>query len=276
MGQGRLALSYLARLPSFLRELALVKGTNERTSSRLRNALHAGEWVNDYESLERCKLLWIAVSEDSLPAILSELAEVVDLGGRMIVLADTLRDSGFFSLLAQRGARVATVNLMPESSDRVFVTEGHSDVVKELRRILESDNRKLIELRPGAKPMFVSGIHLSAHMLLPFAGAAVESFRFAGLTRNEAALAMQAIASNALRAYVRGGDRALPREHAELMRKVLDESRETLRAMNPRMAELYDADPGMWLFYVGAQLFWRGSAQKDDAGARLKAARRGA
>ena len=265
VGQGSLALSYLARLPSLLDRLLLVKGTNERTSSRLRNALRAGQWVNDYASFARVKMIWIAVADSALPGILADLAQHVKLTGKMIVLCDTLQGSAAFPVLNDAGARVATLYLMPNAAERIFIVEGHAGVIDELRQMLADDRRKVIELAPGAKPLFISGLHLCAHMLIPFAGAAVESFRLAGLSRTEATLALQAIGSNALRAYIRGGDKALPRAEAECMQNALDESREAIRAVSPRLAELYDQHPGEWMFYVGSKQFWSGSAQKDKA-----------
>lgn len=265
VGQGSLALSYLARLPSFLDGLALVKGTNERTSSRLRNALRAGQWVSDYRSFARIKMIWVAVSEDTLPAVLDDLAKHVKLAGKMIVLCDTLRDSAAFPVLTEAKTQVATLYLMPQAGERIFVAEGHATVLEEVRRMLVADRRKLIELAPGTKPLFLSGLHLCAHLLIPFAGAAVESFRLAGLSRTEATLALQAIGANALRAYIRGGDKALPRAEAEQMQNVLDESREVIRAFSPRIAELYDERPGQWMFYVGSKQFWSGSGKQDAA-----------
>ena len=265
IGQGGLAFSYLGRLSSFLNALVLVKGTNERTSSRLRNALRAGKWVNDYKELARCRILWIAVSDDSLPRILKDLASQLSLSNRTIVLCNTPRDSGMFPLLAEKGAKIATLYLMPQSDERIFILEGDPAVVKELQEMLEADNRKTIELKPGTKPMYISGLHLCAHLVLPFAGAAVESFRLAGLTRSQATLAMMAIAGNALRSYVRGADKALPRAEAEQMQNVLDEYRGAIRELNPRMAELYDANPAKWFGFVGAKKFWAGSAEKEAA-----------
>jgi hypothetical protein len=274
IGQGSLALSYLARLPSLLGRVALVKGSNERTSSRLRNSLRAGRWVNEYREFAPCRVLWIAVSEDSLPQVLEELAGAVNLSHRLIILGDTLRDARSFKVLSRCGAYAATVMMMPQSAERIFIAEGHKSAMKELAEILEADNRKVIELKPGAKPLFVSGVHLSAHLVLPFAGAAVESFRAAGLTRGQATLAMQAITGNALRSYARGGDKALPRPHAEEMRKVLAEEREAMRAISVRLAELYDAQPEKWFSFVGSKRFWRESAEKDR-GRTVKHARAG-
>jgi predicted short-subunit dehydrogenase-like oxidoreductase (DUF2520 family) len=263
VGQGAVGFSYLVRLPSFVRQLSVVKGTNHRTSSRLRNTLRAGRWVNDYAALDDLKMIWIAVGEEALDGILSELAGAVILTNRMVVICDTVRDSLSFPALNQANARVATLFLMPEASERIFIAEGNEVTLKELRRMMAADKRKLIELRPGTKALYVSGLHLSAHLLMPWLGAAVESFRFAGLSRSEATLAMQAIGGASLRAYIRAGEKALNLPDAQRMQTAVDKEREAIRKVNPRLAEFYDGDAGKWLRYVGGKRFWHGSKETE-------------
>ncbi len=259
IAQGAISQSFLARVPAFLNRLTLLMNPRPQVAARMTNALRAGRSVHTYAGLQQMKSIWVLVGEDLLDTAAAGLADSIRLQGRTVILCKTIRNSADFTPLHLAGARVATLFMMPEADERIFIVEGHPIAVSEVTAILHEANRKVMVLRPATKPLYISGLHLSAHLLLPWFGAAVESFRLAGLSRPEATLAVQAIASAALRAYIRAGEKALPREEAFHMQRFLEQSREQIRQVNPRLAEFYDADAGMWLNMVGGKRFWKGN-----------------
>jgi hypothetical protein len=262
IAQGPIALSFLARLPAFLNRLTLLMNPRVQVATRMANALRAGKAVDGYPALEGMKSVWIFVEPKTLEKTITELPRAVPLANRQIVVCGTLRDSGSFAELNRAGARVATLCALPESAERIFVAEGHAAPLREIARVMAADRRKLIQLKPGAKPLFVSGLHLSSHLSMPWLGAALESFRSSGLTRPEAASAMQALAGAAVRAYIRGGEKALPKAEAQATERLLADAREAIRAVNPRLAEFYDAGAGKWLAFVGGKRFWQSSQER--------------
>lgn len=262
IAQGPIAVSFLARLPAFLNRVTLLMNPRVQVATRMANTLRAGKPVSRYAALESAKSVWIFVEPRTLEKTVTEIPRTFPLTNRQIVVCGTWRDSASFTELNRAGARVATLSPLPESDERVFVAEGHSAPVREIARVMAADQRKLIQLKPGAKPLFVSGVHLSSHLLIPWSGAALESFRFAGFTRPEAASAMQAIAGAAIRAYIRGGEKALQKTEARSAEKLLAESREAIRAMNPRLAEFYDSGAEKWLAFVGGKRFWQSSRER--------------
>ena len=238
VGAGGVGRSFLARMPVLLGRLGPVKGTSLRVARRIANGLKAGTGVGEYAALEPCELIWLTVPESALDAIGAELASAIPLDGKIVVLCDAMRHSSRPSALRTAGARVAALNCVPESGERIFVAEGHPDAVAELRRLLALERRKLIELRPAAKPLYLCGVHLSAHLLLPWVAGAVESLRASGFSRDEATRMVHAIGTKALRAYGRAGPKAWKRAAAERFHTAIDRDIDTIRMTDPRLALL--------------------------------------
>lgn len=239
IGAGGVNHSFLARLPAVLEQLGPVKGSSLKVSRRIANGLRAGFGVNDYDALEACRLIWILAPETALDFITAELASAVPLAGKTVVLCDSLRDSLRPSPLRTAGARVATLNCLPESSERKFVGEGHAAALAELRKLLAADRRKLIELRPAAKPLYSAGAYMGSQLLMPWIAGAVECFRAAGFSRDEAVGAVEALGARALRAYAKAGDKAWNRTAAERLHRSIARDLETLRFTDTRLAALF-------------------------------------
>jgi len=243
--------SFLARLPAVLAQLGPVKGSSLKVSRRIANGLGAGFGVNDYRELEPCGFIWILAPETALDCVIGELASAVTLTGKTVVLCDALRDSLRPSPLRMAGARVVTLNCLPESSERKFVGEGNRTALAELRKLLAADRRKLIELRPATKPLYFAGAYLGSQLLIPWIAGAAESFRAAGLSREEAVSVVEALGVRALRAYAKAGDKAWNRATAERLQRAIARDLETLRFKDSRLAALFsDGSDRMLRFFA--------------------------
>jgi hypothetical protein len=236
---GSVSQSFVARLPALLGKLGPVKGSSLRVSRRIANALKAGWGVDDYRALETCKWIWIAVPEDAIHARSTELAHSVRLEGKIVILCDVLHDSFQPSPLRTAGALVATLNCVPESDERIFVAEGHPTAVAAIKKLLEQDRRKLIQLQPVTKPLYLSGLLLGTHLLLPWIEGAVESLRAAGFSRTEATLAVQAMGTRALRAYAKAGRKAGNQREARRLHEAILPDLEAIQLTDPHLSMLY-------------------------------------
>ncbi len=257
VGAGGVNQSFVAGMPALLGRLGPVKGSSLRISRRIANGFSAGDAIARYRELQPCGCIWIMAPEDTLDRLTAEMAEEVRLRDKMVVVCGALGDSQRFSPLRSAGARIATLNCVPEADERVFVAEGHPAVLAMLRKDLASDGRKLIELRPGKKALYLSGIHLGAHLLTPWIAGAAESFRAAGFSRAEAIRLTQALGSNALRGYAMAGDRAWSHAGAEPLARTIDAGMDTIRTADPWLAALHG---------VSAELL-RGLARKKISSA---------
>lgn len=239
IGAGGVNRSFLGRMPAFLEQLGPVKGSSLKVSRRIANGLRAGFGVNAYGALEPCNFIWICVPDRLLDGVAAQLALSLPLAGKTVILCDVLRDSLWPSPLRTAGARLATLNCIPESLERKFVAEGHPLALAELRKLLARDRRRLLEIRPAAKPLYLAGVHLASHLLLPWIAGAAESLRAAGFPRSEAVSAVEALGERTLRAYAKAGDKAWNPAAAELLQRAVAEDFETLRQTDSRLAALF-------------------------------------
>jgi hypothetical protein len=210
--------------------------------------------VGDYAPFASCDLVWLAVPEASIDAVGAEIASAISLHGKIVVLCDAMRDSFWPSPLRTAGARVATLNCVPEMGERVFVAEGNPSALAELRKLLALERRKLVELHPAAKPLYLCAVHLTADLLLPQIAGAVESLRTAGFSREEATRVVETVGSRALRSYMKAGPKAWKRLVAERSHRAIMRDIEAIRMMDPKLAALVAEG-----FQSAAKFFFPGS-----------------
>ena len=239
VGAGGVNQSFVARMPALLGRLGPVKGSSLRVARRISNEFRAGEAIAGYADLKSCECIWISVPEEILDRVTGEIAREVCLRGKMVVVCGVLRDSPRIGPLRSAGAAVATLNCVPESGERVFVSEGQRAMLTELRKQLALDGRKLIELGPARKALYLSGIHIGAHLLIPWIAGAAESFRAAGLSRAEATRLVQALGTKALRSYGTAGERAWKQAESEAIARAIDAAMEVIRSVDPWLAALH-------------------------------------
>ena len=113
-------------MPVLLERIGPIKGDSLRVSRRIANGLKTGTGVSDYAALAKCDLIWIVVPELALDHVSEELAAAISLEGKTVVLCDMIRDSFWPSPLRTAGARLATLNSIPESGERAVRRGGPS------------------------------------------------------------------------------------------------------------------------------------------------------
>jgi hypothetical protein len=231
--------TFVARMPVLLARMGPVKAASFRVARRIANTLRAGQAVMNYAALAPCDLIWIAVPDAGLDRVSRDLAAAIPLAGKIAVLCGSTRDSFWPSPLLAGGARVATLNCVEESNERLFVAEGDPDAMRALVRVIAAEKRRLIQLRAASKALYLSGVHLATFLLLPWIAASVESQRDAGLSRVEATRVANALGGRALRAYSKAGPKAWSPAAADHLRLSIARDLETIRGVDPRLAALY-------------------------------------
>jgi hypothetical protein len=241
VGAGSLRGSWIVRLPSLLGQLGPVKCCSYAAASRLVRALRAGYATADYAPLEACEMIFVAVPESKLDTVIAHLAQQPWIAKASVVLCGSVRDSWSAKLLRCRSARVASLNPVVDSRIGLFVAEGHRTVLLALRRILEADRGKLIEIRTGGKPAYLAGLRLATDLLRPWVDASVNCLRAAGFTRAEAAALTDTLSVRSLRAQLKTGNKTWAQPAKAELRRALTRDVESLRSADPRRAELYAA-----------------------------------
>ncbi len=239
IGAGGVTRSFLSRMPALLGRIGPVKAVSFRVARRIANALRAGKAAQSYQDLAPCAQIWIGVPDASLDTVFRDLAASISLTRKIVVLCGSTRDSFWPSPILAKGALVATLNCVEESNEKLFVAEGDPAAMKELRRAVALDKRRLIELRAASKALYLSGTHLASHLLLPWIAGSVESLREAGFSRVEATRLAHALGTRALRAYVKAGPKAWSPSHAQRLLHSVARDLDTIRGADPRLAALY-------------------------------------
>jgi len=237
---GRASQSFLARMPSLLARLGPIKAPSFRVSRQVANQLRAGYAASHYSVLETCPMVWFATPEQSLDRVLRDFAAQTPIRCTMVVLCNAWRDSRASSALSGLPVRVASLNPVPDSNERVFVGEGHPATVRALRTLLAEDRCRLIELKPGTKPLFFAGVQASAPLLLPWLKAGMESLRASGFTRAQAAAVGELLALQTVRNFAKAGAKAWNAAAAAELRHALEHELSSIRDRNPGLAELYE------------------------------------
>ena len=221
--------SFLARMPALLQHLGPIKTSSFRVSRQTANSLRAGYAASHYTELETCPLILVWAPEGRLDRILQEMVvrtpiRKAPFSKNMVVLCGCVRDSVAPSPLRGTGARVASLNLIPDSREQIFV----------------ASRRKIIELKPGTKPLFFAGLHAGASLLLPWVALGIASLRAAGFSRAEAVMVGEILGIRTIRRYSKAGAKSWNRQTEAGLRHALDHDIPAIRSRDPRLAELYE------------------------------------
>jgi predicted short-subunit dehydrogenase-like oxidoreductase (DUF2520 family) len=236
---GGFSRSFLIRLPALSERLGPIKATSVQAARIVARSFKASYPTSHYSALEFCQLIWIAVPDSALDKVLQEMAAQMPVHRTMVVICGSARESATLSALKKTGARVATLNVIEESRESLFVGEGQADVLRAVRGLLAHDKRKLIEMRGTAKPLFLAGTHLATHLLLPWIDASVECLRSAGFERSDAIQVSQAFVRRIVKNYGKTGKKAWNVGTAARLQRALDRDLETLAGTDRRLAQLY-------------------------------------
>lgn len=236
---GGVSQSLLVRLPSLLASIGFVKAASYRVARRIANTLRTGRAVEQYSGLDKCRLIWIAAPDSAVERLSREIvAAVPAMEKRMVVLCGSNFNSHRLRELQIAGARVASLNAV-DSDARTLIAEGHPEALRELRRIASADKRRLIEIQPSAKALYLAGVHLATQMVLPWVAAALEIFRAAGLSRTEAAETVAHMNSRSVRAYAKAGRKVWSAAAEAELQRTVELCMDSIRAKNSRVAAMY-------------------------------------
>jgi hypothetical protein len=239
VGAGGVGQSYLARMTSLHARLGPIKGATFAAARRLVVALRAGRAVPEYSALEYCPVIWIYMPEDALDEALEDLADQTDLHHTILVICESQRDSTGFPVLRHRGVRIATLNAVEESWQSPFVAEGHPEAIRVVRKLLTSERRRLIELRPGAKHRFLAAMNMMSELMRPFTAAALSCMQSAGVEHAAATYLLESTAMRTMKTFARSGTKPVSATTRQQLEHALAKDVEQLRASAPREAELY-------------------------------------
>lgn len=250
VGAGPVARSPIARfLPG---HLGPVRSTAFRQASRIVNSLRAGHPVRTYGDFKRSAVILICVPDSALPDLIEDMALAeFDWTGKLLLLCDSVLDSGALSKLAALGASVGSLNEIPGFDGDCFVAEGDRSAVLAARGLLSRGRARVLELKSSEKTTFLAGVTFAGELVTPLAHSAVSSFRLAGLHGEQAARVLERIFDRALRSYLKAGKSGWAGHIAsgnsqEVLRQI-----ESLRKTSPELADFLRSNAAAALALFG-------------------------
>jgi hypothetical protein len=254
LAAGRACRPFLARLPEIRARLGSIKAPTLRVASRLAHALKAGQAVAHWHELKAPGTLLVSVPDEILEEQIQALVHAVpDWRGKLVLLCESSRDSSALEALRQRGAAVASVNVLAVGRDLLYVVEGTRTGVRRARMLLAADRVRVVETRPHAKHFVRVGFTLGLECLAPLIAGARRSLRLAGIPR--------VLADTVLTVLVKEGLRRGSRSRLKMNRGV-----------NPRrfpdLERLRFADEQLAMFYERCLRLGESQAMARGAGAR--------
>ncbi|MGI8961593.1 MAG: hypothetical protein ACR2IV_17885 [Bryobacteraceae bacterium] len=172
---------------------------------RLSNLLKAGYSIANYEGLQAARLILLRVPDSAVPRIVDELcrSELV-FRGLSFVLCESWLSVGVLDPLRVRGASVATLVNVPNSGRKWFVVEGQLAAVRQMRRFLELNEARALELRPGTKHLYFTAVLLATTVPIPLFLAAQKALRSSGVSGNHLRIVLNEMAQGMFKSFSKG------------------------------------------------------------------------
>jgi len=209
VGGGSFSSSSLAGFWLLPEMLGPVKASSFRLASRIANSLRAGHPVKGYSEFDACTLILISVPDRALRDIISELSSSdIRWKDKSIVLCSASRGSCDLREFLSRGASIGSIASIPGSADLEYLIEGDRRAVHEVKRLVDTRERRCLCIERGLKPLYLAAMTCTSSLLFPLVMAASESMRRAGVPLAHANLILEKQLSRCLRSYARGGRRA--------------------------------------------------------------------
>lgn len=205
VAEGSSSNSNLLRLPKLGEELGPVKSRVLRVARRLSNMLRAGYAVSEYEELQAARLILLHVPDREVPRIVEELcASELVLKELAFALDESWLMMDALEPLRARGAAVATLVCVPTMHRDSFIVEGDAAAARQLRRFLERNEARALEIRPGTKPLYFAAELLAASLPVPLFAAAQEALRASGISGNNLSTLMDQMVQKMFRDFLKG------------------------------------------------------------------------
>lgn len=267
---GRLSEYPIVRLRGLVEHLGPVKAMSFRQASRISNTIHAGYPVHSYDDLARSRVVVLCAPEPRLTHFISAMARSrLRWDNKTVLLAGGSFGSERLHALAELGASVGSLSLLPESDEARYLVEGDRLAVRVARSLIEESGGRVLEVEQGTKEICAASISFASWLLLPLMDASVECLRHAGLTPGRAGPVVERLLHRSLRAYLKGGRRAFHAPQTDQQQEAFLRQVEALRKTDRALADLFEQSAALTLDRMGGSSAWlpNGQSRTSEAAA---------
>jgi predicted short-subunit dehydrogenase-like oxidoreductase (DUF2520 family) len=203
--EGNSTKSVILRHSGLAEHIGPVKASALSVAHRVSNFIRAGTAVRDYEDFAGCDLVLIRVPDGSVPRLVGEIAaSKLNVHGICFLLCESWLPSDVLSPLKHRGALVATLLAIPAEEAHWFAVEGENAAIKRVKRMLNSVDSSVIELKSGSKHLYFAASAFAETLPRALFAAAQQSLRASGISGNHLYAVLEEMAQNMFRDISRG------------------------------------------------------------------------
>ena len=205
---GSISASPVAKIRNLANYLGPVKSSALRVASRIANILRAGHAVGSYNDFNGIRIILISVPDSLVPETIGEMmGSGISWAGRTVVLSSNRLGCSGLAPLAEVGAHIGSLGLVPGFEDSWFLLEGDRVVVGNVRPLLASTGVRITTLVPLRREAYEVALACVGVGLFPALQHAVESMKAAGVSKQEADTILEKQFMRTGRYYLRSGRR---------------------------------------------------------------------
>jgi hypothetical protein len=203
--EGNSTNSLILRLPSLAEELGPVKSKGFRVARRITNFMRSGYPVATYEELQETRLILVRVPDVVVPRVVDEFcASELDFRPMSFALCETWLTSEVLEPLRKRGASTGTVISGPNPQRAWFLAEGQATFVRQLRRFVERNEARVLEIGCGKKELYFAAELLATAIPIPLFTAAQQALRETGIAGNHVHALLEDMAAKMFKDFLNG------------------------------------------------------------------------
>ena len=189
--EGNLTSSTLLRLPGIASELGPIKSSSLQVARRVSNFLKGGYAITSYADLASARLILVRIPDHSIERVVTEICDAdLEWNEHSLILCETWAPTEVLQSLKDKGASIASVVALPPATGRTFVVEGDVVAVRQLRRLIEREDARSVELRSGAKHLLFASALLCTAIPVPVLLMAQQALRESGLSGKQLSAAI--------------------------------------------------------------------------------------
>ncbi len=265
---GGVSRSILSRLPGLNLRLAPIGSTSFRLAVRIANSLNAGTPARSLAELDACSLILVCAPGGTMTRLKTALrGAALNWPGKLLVVVDSESYSCDLSEFRERGARVASVNLIQGYAGR-YAIEGDRDALRHARVLVRDLQGKAMEVPGDRVRLYDASRTVAGSLFTPLIETCVECIRQAGITGPASAAMAEAMFQHSLRAFMHAGRKSWSGPIARADREAIDRECRALEEVRPLMARFFasSAEFGFDLFATYPELtrYNRSLWQKPD------------
>lgn len=241
IAEGGVRLSHVLQLPRLGDTLGPVKSSSRGLAGKLCNVMRAGYAVTDYEELQKANAILLRVPDDGLSRILGEVCRAgLPLSKASFVLCESWLTSDALDPLRKAGATVATLMSVPSAEHRWFIVEGEGPAVRHVKRFIEQNDARVLEVPTPAKSLYFAAELLAITLPLPLLLAAQQALRAAGITGNAVSTLSEQMGQDMFASLIKGARMIWGSPLTDCAPEVSAAHLQSLRETNPDLAEIID------------------------------------